>query len=231
MIFDEVLRYVIPTTMLLSLALLTRATLLRRRSAAIKHGFGLTICAGLLGIALLVVASPPQWQIKYPSAISASVASRGPMETTELSSGINPSAVGPTTASPGSTDERTAVESVETAASTARQHTLAWPGFLMGIYVLGVCLCWLKICMAHWQLTRIDLASTRMSTEERVSLAAALNSDVCHLRLFARTELLVNAATKTPFVIGVFRPRVVLPTNFLQWNIAEIRCAFFHELA
>ena len=234
---EDMLRWVLLATLLLSLALVTRATLLRRLSASTKHAFGISICLALLCMTLLTIATPIRWRVPLPVTGFTSDANSQPDGA--LSAINDPSAISDVSLSEGMTGEATGpvsdgsfvVGSARNEATTVGLSIAFWRKTLIGVYALGLLACWFKICREQWQLTRIRLACTRVSDSKLQSLNAVLAGDGGFAGLSRTPELLFYEAAETPFVMGLFRQCVVLPHGFFDWEASQIRCAILHELA
>ncbi len=103
---------------------------------------------------------------------------------------------------------------------------LSW---LMIAWMAGVVL-FLANLVRHWAQLRKMTSSLELLTDERVRKSLA---ESCHqLGLIRQPELRVLNKSGSPFLIGIVRPVVVLPTIVLKACSAdELNAALIHELA
>ncbi len=112
-------------------------------------------------------------------------------------------------------------------ANEAGVFALAWPGWLLLAYLVGVTLAYLRLGGRVAGLARLKRESYELTGD--VARAAGEIADTLRLR---RTPLVVaSARCEAPFVAGVVRPVIVLPAVLTtQLSQKEIRDVLAHEL-
>ena len=100
--------------------------------------------------------------------------------------------------------------------------------WLIGVWAFGAILGGLRLARWHWQLHRLAVASTPVDAE----FATRVNEVGVRLGLRGRVDARVSPSIRSPFICGFWRPRLLLPTTWLQeLSEPEITALLRHELA
>src|SRR5262245_28165470 len=103
---------------------------------------------------------------------------------------------------------------------------LSWLGiiWLAGAVALSLRVGW--VCMTLSKLLR------RLNQVTHPRLMQIVQESSTSLRLRRRPHVLVGESIRTPAVVGVFRPTLILPSRVLhEFDPAELRLIVLHELA
>ena len=233
------------------------ALVLRRSAAATRHLVWTTALAGVLLLPALDVALPG-WYVSLPGAatmralgdrltpraatqqvafkVSTSPASA--YETTERHA--DRGAAGATENPLGSTAANTRAESdaaTSTGAVDATIHdvTLTDPSpvpspatILLELWLAGVVVALLPLCLGAWQLARIARRARDVESDALDDFAARLARTLGVKRV---VRLVEGGASATPMTWGTLRPVVLVPAGFDAWSAEHQRDVLLHELA
>lgn len=198
-----------------AIALLT-ARLLRRRSESLRYGILFTGILGLLAIPALVGIGqflPSDW-IRAAVPVGDETI-KIPLEV--LPEILNPPIHEPTDGSP---------------AAETESFSIAGPAFaaaILSLWAIGVALGSCRLARAFWKQRRLVVGQPwrpEFWTDElQARLAAKLG-----LRKFP--EVLVSPAAPMPMVVGVWRPKIVLPESPPpSWGRPQWEAVLLHEAA
>ncbi len=196
---------------------LAAASLLRRRSAATRHG---VLVAGLLAALLSVPAAAvvPSWGILTPPAIEAAV----DMDAAPPGDTARRAAPASTTAGPWSP---------QTSATTDRwlvsSPGLPWGGVAVVIWLAGVVLGLSRLCVAGWALRRLKARAERLTHGAWVDAAV----DAARQPDGRAPAVYCSADVASPSTFGVLRPAVVVPEQARHWSAPRVEAVVRHEVA
>lgn len=218
------------------------ALLLHRASAATRHLVWLVAIVALLLVPLLSVALPqwrvlPGWAVVRPLA-AASGELRDRALSADTARGVGAVGVPPLTGSlpanpPPSAGSRG--QSVSSAPSVAPDPVWTWRDWLAPIWGVGFAILALRLFAAHLLLRcgmrGCSVVWTTPGNPETDRLAAHLEAASAQLGIRQRVTLLLDDRRTIPVVWGVFRPRLLLPGESLEWSDEQVRSVLLHELA
>jgi beta-lactamase regulating signal transducer with metallopeptidase domain len=233
------------------------ALVLRRSAAATRHLVWTTALAGVLLLPALDVALP-RWYVSLPGAgtmralgdrltprvapqqvafkVSTSPASAnettvrhadrraaGATENPEGSTAANTRAVSDAATSTGAVD------------ATIHDVTLTDPSpapspatILLELWLAGVVVALLPLCLGAWQLARIARRARDVESDALDDFAARLARTLGVRRV---VRLVEGGASATPMTWGTLRPVVLVPAGFDSWSEEHQRDVLLHELA
>lgn len=218
------------------------ALLLHRASAATRHLVWLAAIVALLVVPVLSVALPqwrvlPGWAVVRPlTAASGEVRDRVLPSDTVGGAGavvVPPlTAVLPANPSPSA---ELPVEPVSPAPAVASDPVRTWHDWLAPVWGVGFTFLALRLLAAHL-LLRCAMRGCRVvratpGNAETDGLAAQLDAACVQLGIRQRVTLLLDERRTIPVVWGVFRPRLMLPAEALEWSDEQVRSVLLHELA
>jgi beta-lactamase regulating signal transducer with metallopeptidase domain len=208
---------------ILSLAALATFAM-RRRSAAARHLVWFLGTFSLLMLPILSVALPachvlPSWIIS--DAVST------PPVTTSTAASVQDSKLIP---SDGPVR-------VEPQVSTSTQPPVSLPTYYFGLnWQALVLLVWLAgsgwylgcVLMGHISLWRLQRASSPITNR---SLSVLLSQLCDQLRFHRPAKLLSSPCRAMPMTWGLWRTRLLLPEDSMDWTAEQLRVVMLHELA
>ena len=228
---------------LLSAALLS-ALLLWRASAATRHLVWLVAVLALLAIPLLSLVLPgwrvlPAWAV--PPVVAASAVPGKEMSSMphkphgSFSAGPAIAQAPPSlaahpepTSDPAPAALPVAVPSPAAAPVALTPPAPWWRTALPSLWSAGCAALLLRLLGAHWLLRR---AARRAQPVTDGPLAAALAAAASQLGVTQRVRLLVEEKRTIPVVWGVWRSRLMLPTEAVTWDEEQLQSVLLHELA
>ena len=194
---------------LIALVALAAASILRERSAALRHWIlsSAIACAAIAPLLGLVV---PSWQL--PVNTLAPLVGAGPVDRL-----VDPSV---TMVSRGFQPIRTLAAPSNIATPSARVLGIAWAtGVGINIAIL---------CAGLWRLARVRSRSHPVRDPHWI----AWLDDISRAYALRRPVLLLQSDDPTLLVTwGIVRPKVILPRAARQWNEDRVRVVLCHELA
>ena len=98
---------------------------------------------------------------------------------------------------------------------------------LFGVWVAGALLLFGVVALRYWRLRR---AIGRMDAVDEGPLRIELERLAMAWGSRRVPDLYLSAANGSPFLIGTFRPAIVLPAAMGSWSVEEIRSVLLHEL-
>ena len=102
-----------------------------------------------------------------------------------------------------------------------------WRALLLAIYALGIAFQFAQLVRGQRQLRRI---TRNCAPDENSILTARLNVLAARLHLKTAPQLLISEGG-SPFLTGVWRPRIVLPRALCDAETAQLNAVLAHELA
>jgi TonB family protein len=186
------------------------ASLLRRRSAALRHWI-LSTAVACAALAPLLGAIVPSWQLPIePLAPTVTRgAGAGPAGTT-------PGAIGPRI------DER---------GSSTAAAPVSWPSVVRGVaaaWTAGAALNLAILLAGMWRLARVRARARSVADRRWTGIAA----DVARAYGVQRPVRLLQSDHPTLLVTwGAARPKIVLPRGAADWSEERVRVVLTHELA
>jgi beta-lactamase regulating signal transducer with metallopeptidase domain len=195
---------------------LLAARLLRRRSESLRYGILFTGILGLLAIPALVGVGqylPPDW-------IRAAAPVRD--ETIRIPVEVLPEILNPPIHAPADDSPATEADSFSVVGP-------AFAGMLLSLWAIGVALGAWRLIRAFWKQGRLMVGQPWRPdfwTEElQARLAAKLG-----LRKFP--DVLVSSAAPMPMVVGIWRPKIILPEPApATWGRPQWEAVLLHEAA
>jgi TonB family protein len=184
---------------------------LRRASAAARH----LVWSAALGMMLaLPIASltVPAWNL---AVIPSPEAGRQLMDEGELAAVSSSHQVRP------DRGVRPTASRLETPVK------LAWPDWLLALYVTGLMLAAARIVVGE---VRVRALSKRSRLFETVQARLILEQARRRLRMSRTAELRTSAEVAIPFTRGVFHPTILLPEKFREWPAKQLEFVLVHEL-
>jgi len=104
---------------------------------------------------------------------------------------------------------------------------VAWPLVALGLYCLGLAVQFAALARAFWRVRRTLRACSPMEDAQIQTELRAL-AEKMGVQRVPRTLLIEDGA---PFLVGVFRPSIVLPRSLLNAGSRELEAVLSHELA
>ena len=105
----------------------------------------------------------------------------------------------------------------------------AWPTLLMGVYVLGFCVCLMRVIWGWWRLRRLQLQVHRFAGAD---VMARLNKWCVALGVKDVVDVGISDKVSVPTVIGFWRPLIVVPAHVAErGSDADWDGILIHELA
>jgi beta-lactamase regulating signal transducer with metallopeptidase domain len=203
------LEFAIKISLVVALGLLA-ASVLHRRSAALRHWMLTASMAAALATPLLMQVAPA-WRLP----VSANVAPVDHVSRRELTSGRAPR-IGITT-------------SVEAESRIVSSPTAFDPkATLLGIWFAGVVANLTGLLIGLWRLRSIAALATIVHEGPWVNAARELSD---HFGLRTPTTLLQSDRPALLVTWGFFAPKVMLPVDAASWDEDRIRVVLAHELA
>lgn len=203
------LEFAIKISLVVALGLLA-ASVLHRRSAALRHWMLTASMAAALATPLLMQVAPA-WRLP----VSANVAPVDHVSGRELTSGRAPR-IGITT-------------SVEAESRIVSSPTAFDPkATLLGIWFAGVVANLTGLLIGLWRLRSIAAVATIVHEGPWVNAARELSD---HFGLRTPTTLLQSDRPALLVTWGFFTPKVMLPVDAASWDEDRIRVVLAHELA
>jgi beta-lactamase regulating signal transducer with metallopeptidase domain len=202
-------------TLLLGLAALGTIAL-RKTSAAIRHLVWLFAFAAILVMPLLSLL--PGWRILPQWSRVAELCN---LPTTTVAPAIVSSQSPPDAI----------VDTFDRSATEALPHesaSMATADWLVIAWMAGVFLFLVRLCAAQWVL-RHETRNCRRIMDG--PLAIAMGEAARQVRLRRSVELLIARGKTIPMAWGVFRPRLVLPAEAVEWTPQPLASVLIHELA
>lgn len=218
------------------------ALLLHRASPATRHLVWLVAIVALLVVPVLSVTLPqwrvlPGWAVVRPlTASSGEVRDRVPpaAATRGVGAVVVPPLTGTLPANP-SPSAGPPVQAVSSAPSVASDPVRTWHDWLAPVWGVGFTFLALRLLAAHLLLrcAMRDCSVVRATSgnAETDGLAAQLEAACAQLGIRQRVTLLLDDRRTIPVVWGVFRPRLLLPAEALEWSDEQVRSVLLHELA
>ena len=227
---------------LLSLVALL-ALLLRKSSAAARHGVWLAGLVGVLALPLLT-SHLPDWKILprtwlpetgRPSAAVQPASNNGATPLTVVGKPLSMSTAGgiamaspaplSTELAPAGTglSENAGTE----AGSSASTGSLSFSQWLAMIWLAGLLILFARLLIGRAGLALLTHSAGKVSGGELQSEV----QDLCRqLGIQRKVVLLLSKKRVIPMTWGVFRPRVLLPTEAARWTPEKRRTILLHEL-
>ncbi len=222
-------------------ALATR--LLRRSPAALRHQVWMTATLAVLLAPLLlpVIQRRLPRLAERPRAAAAPITSVAPPTVEFAPQTPSPMVrdvdraelpVAPRTAPPqptpaGGTAPVVVVASTRPFLATSVLASLSWRGLFVVLWSVGVVLQLVLFLRARLQV-RAVLRRTRDLGLEQIGLSPSRLIDPLHLT--GPVRFCESSETAVPFVTGIVRPTVVLPTEARNWSPARLEAVLLHEL-
>ncbi len=196
-------------TVFLGLALIVER-LMRRRSAARRHAL---LLGAALGLPLLLAAGAllPTWPLSSGTAV--------PVSAVEVTVSRE-FALGLPFENSASTTPRAAP------AISAAPGLLVWPDLLIGAWLTGIVLLWLRWGTGCLMLRRLSL---RLSPSP--DFDPLLTAECRALGIRRSPHVLLGENFAMPMTWGFRHHRIVLPREAIDWPVAKQRAVLRHELA
>jgi beta-lactamase regulating signal transducer with metallopeptidase domain len=193
--------------------------LLRKASAAARHLVWLCALGALLVLPILSVLLPG-WAVlpRLNTAVAKSAPSLSPEKP--FQSHFDQAAVAEVEPLPASD-----AASVLPIASKGSFHVRDWLPLVWGV---GFALLVIRVAAAQWVLSR---AEKRCILVRNGRLAEAKQEVWQQLNVRQPVQLLLDSRRTIPMAWGVFRPRVLLPTEAVDWDETRLRAVLLHEMA
>lgn len=196
------LSIVVKATAVVLLALLA-ARLAARERASVRHVVLASAFAALLALPLVAVSTPAR-TIAIPVASAPSLPDAP--SSSQLAASTDPAASEPSPAARPEAQERSAWS----AAAITRM-----------VWMTGAVTCLLPLVVMMWRLRAIR----RTGLPFAPMLSMALERQIAR-----RVEFLQHEDVAAPMTFGLVRPVVVVPSDALDWNAADLQRALVHEL-
>ena len=204
------LEFAIKISLVVALGLLA-ASLLRRRSAALRHWLLAASMAAALAIPLLMQLAPA-WRL--PVTAQLAPVSQATLEQARRRG-----------------EPRIAITTIVDAAvvdTTARSAPIDPTSILLGIWIAGVVINLAGLVLGFWRLHLIASRAAIVRDGPWFDAARQLSE---HFRLRAPVTLLQSDRPAVLVTWGFFAPRVMLPRDAESWDVDRIRVVLAHELA
>lgn len=222
-------------------ALATR--LLRRSSAALRHQIWTTATLAVLLAPLLLpviqrrlprLAERPRAAAAPITSVAAPTVEFAPQTPSPMVRDVDrvELPVAPQTAPPqptpaGGTAPVVVVASTRPFLATSVLASLSWRGLFVVLWSVGVVLQLVLFLRARLQV-RAVLRRARDLGLEQIGLSPSRLLDPLHLT--GPVRFCESSETAVPFVTGIVRPTVVLPTEARNWSPARLEAVLLHEL-
>ncbi len=215
-------------------------TMLRRRSAALKHliwtvGLGATIAV------LVLPAALPAWRVipipalpigtVHTSAVSArtEISARDIRPSDSItSSDANDSNDSPARASRSTLDTADIASARTAPASILRFFADHWPAAIIVVWLIGALAALARYVGSTYALVRICARATPLPDAAGGGLARDIAID---LGIVRPVSILSSDEVELPLAWGVVRPRVMLPGDAAEWSAERLHYVLQHELA
>ena len=120
------------------------------------------------------------------------------------------------------------LEKPQPVTNTQVNQPLTWPAILGWLFVVGVSLGMLRLCLGFFLLWR----ETRLSSSLKQTAAQELLDDLlvvqpCRVTIRLRESQRLSTAA----VVGCWRPVILLPATWKTWSTDQLRAVLTHELA
>jgi beta-lactamase regulating signal transducer with metallopeptidase domain len=204
------LEFAIKISLVVALGLLA-ASLLHRRSAALRHWMLAASMATALATPLLMQFAPA-WRLPVSAQVEPldQASGRQPTSRREPRIGISTSVE---------------TESVRTASPSAPIDPSA---ILLAIWIASVAVNLAGLLIAFWRLRRIAARAAIVREGPWVDAAGLLSA---HFGVRTPVTLLQSDRPALLVTWGVFAPKVMLPIDAASWDVDRIRVVLAHELA
>ena len=233
------------------------ALVLRRSAAATRHLVWTTALAGVLLLPALDVALPG-WYVSLPGAgtmraLGDRLTPRVAAQQVSFKASTSPASANKTTVrhadrgAAGATEnpvgstaantlaEPNAASSTGALDATIHDVTLTNPSpapylatILLELWLAGVVVALLPLCLGAWQLARIARRARDVESDALDDFAARLARTLGVNRV---VRLVEGGASATPMTWGTLRPVVLVPAGFDSWSAEHQRDVLLHELA
>ncbi len=104
-------------------------------------------------------------------------------------------------------------------------HARDW---LMLVWMAGITMLLMRLVAAQWFLGR---AESRCTVVRDGRLAETKQDVLRQLNIRRPVQLLLDSRRTIPMAWGVFRPRVLLPAEAVDWDEMRLRAVLLHEMA
>jgi bla regulator protein BlaR1 len=118
--------------------------------------------------------------------------------------------------------------SIQPAGSTPGLWT-GWPQVLATLWALGAIGLALRVALATWRVSRTLRRLKRVDAD--ASANAVLRATARELRVRRAPVLLAGDGFFSPALVGCVEPKLIVPRELLEFDRAELRLIFLHELA
>ena len=231
----------VKATLLLGVAaVVDRAVLRRRASAASRHLLWTVAICGVLLLPLLTVALPA-WRVALPTLGTSAPREQAspsvePPPSTPLAQAAAPASE-PIAAEPiasalvATESERPRTTAVVGSAPTSLPPATAdvpWVPILLGLYAAGALLLLVRVTAEQRTVRRLAGAAT---TVRDAAWDATLSDVAASLGVRRPVTLLRDAGATMPLTWGVRHPTVLVPADADGWPEARRRAVLLHELA
>ncbi|HXW54264.1 MAG TPA: M56 family metallopeptidase [Candidatus Cybelea sp.] len=114
------------------------------------------------------------------------------------------------------------------AAPTQRGFAIPWTAVLLGIYLLGVTILFVRLSVGLWLSRRLDRAAQTISDREALRLLYFRSSIA---GLSSAPPLKESAMLAVPATVGVRRSAILLPVEWRSWNEDQLNAILAHEVS
>ena len=206
-------------------ALLTLAGLLslvlRKASAAARHLVWLIALGALLALPMLSAMLPgwrvlPSWTLMAPQAAVSPAVAVAPIADEVSLLSAEPMVL-PEGAS-GTIDP----------ASAPAESSLTFRDLVPFVWAAGFILLILRLLAAR---VRLSQTARRCEVVSQGRLREMMESARRELHISRPVQLLLDTHRSIPMVWGLFRPRMILPAEAVDWEEHQVRSVLLHELA
>jgi beta-lactamase regulating signal transducer with metallopeptidase domain len=103
-----------------------------------------------------------------------------------------------------------------------------WSRVFLAIWFTGIFVSWARVVIGRIKI-HIIIKQSRICSDERCAVTA---HELCdRLCIFTDVMLYKSTLCRTPFTVGAFSPKILLPSDIHTWPVEKLRAVLTHELA
>lgn len=127
---------------------------------------------------------------------------------------------------PPATITTTAAAPIATASQ--RRLLIPWAGILLGIYLAGAAILFVRLFVGVWFSKRLERAAENIDDREAMRL---LRFRACIAGLRDAPRMKQSAMLAVPATVGVRRAAILLPTDWRTWTAEQLDAILAHEIS